>query len=144
MVLFASRHVPRLNVLDKDLLEKSHVPILTYRDKKYLLKNIKFTPLKNIHSKTSFVDLLWKNSYYFNHPIPFWSGSMQMIHEKQTKEKYNKDNITFLPIIDLNPTDMNCILSTSTYLSNLAYKHNQSTIVTFDQPLYFGKVAKLC
>ena len=41
---FASRHVPRLNVLDKDLLGKSHVPILTYRDKKYLLKNIKFTP----------------------------------------------------------------------------------------------------
>ena len=50
---------------------------------------------------------------------------------------YTRDSILFLPIIDLNPSDMTCILSTLTFLSKLAANCNQPSIVTFDQPLYW-------
>ena len=48
----------------------------------------------------------------------------------------------FLPIIDLMPKNMNCILSTFKFVSNLAYSLGQPTITTFDQPL-FWKASKI-
>ena len=80
--------------------------------------------------------MLWKVSYHFKNQIPIWSGIIQLIHESQKKDDYGKDNITFLPIIDLNPTDMSCILPTQSFLSNLAHQNNQPTIIAFDQLLY--------
>ena len=64
---------------------------------------------------------------------------MQLIHENQNSNHHEKDNVTFLPIIDLDPTDMSCILSTLSFLSNLAKQNNQTTIVAFDQPLYLKR-----
>ena len=75
--------------------------------------------------------------YHYKNPIPIWSGTIQLIHESQKKDDYEKDNITFLPIIDLNPTDMSCILSTLSFLSKLAHQNNRPTIIAFDQPLYW-------
>ena len=62
---------------------------------------------------------------------------MLLIHENQNKENYRKDCITFLPIIDLDPNNMSCILSTPSFLSNLAHQNNMPTVVAFDQPLYW-------
>ena len=43
----------------------------------------------------------------------------------------------FLAMIDMNPGDKICILSTLDYLCNLSSKHNMPTIITFDQPLFW-------
>ena len=42
-----------------------------------------------------------------------------------------------LPIIDLDPTDMNCIYSTLLFITNQATSlHVDTPVVTFDQPLW--------
>jgi hypothetical protein len=66
-----------------------------------------------------------------------WSGTMQMVLEGDTHGVFD---ITFLPMIDLNPRDLNCIFSTLMLFSKEASRHNQTTIITFDQPLYWKAV----
>ena len=61
---------------------------------------------------------------------------MQLMYDDK-KTKYYKDKIVFLPIIDADPTDMSCILSTITFLSNLAEMNKKPAIITFDQPLFW-------
>ncbi len=43
----------------------------------------------------------------------------------------------FLPIIDMNPTDVSCIYSTLLFVSEHAHRHNVKPIITFDQPLWW-------
>jgi hypothetical protein len=62
---------------------------------------------------------------------------MQMVLEGDTQ---GVSDITFLPIIDLNPSDLNCIFSTLMFVSKEASRHNRTTIITFDQPLYWKAV----
>ena len=45
--------------------------------------------------------------------------------------------ITFLPIIDMQPTNMTCIYSTLHFVSNLAAKYKVKPVLTFDQPLWW-------
>ena len=60
--------------------------------------------------------------------------SMQMVH---VGEYPGQSSVTFLPMIDMNPSDMSCIFSTLSFISDHAIKYNQTPIVTFDQPLYW-------
>ena len=60
-----------------------------------------------------------------------------MIYDKQNSTEYHKDNIVFLPIIDLYPGDMSCIYSTLSFLSTFGEKYKKPSIITFDQPLYW-------
>ena len=45
--------------------------------------------------------------------------------------------ITFLPMIDIQPTNMTCIYSTLHFVSNLAAKYKVKPVLTFDQPLWW-------
>lgn len=47
-----------------------------------------------------------------------------------------QSSVAFLPMIDMNPSDMSCILSTLHYVSAHARKQDQFLVITFDQPLY--------
>ena len=49
-----------------------------------------------------------------------WSGFMQNITQGCSTQR--KDQISFLPIIDLNPSDENCIYITLHYVCNQANK----------------------
>lgn len=60
---------------------------------------------------------------------------MHLLHKEC--EHPGKSSILFLPMIDMNPGDKTCILSTLDYLCKLASKHNMSAIITFDQPLFW-------
>ena len=42
----------------------------------------------------------------------------------------------FLPIIDLPPTDMNCIYSTLKFIKKQSESVSKRPVITFDQPLY--------
>ena len=48
---------------------------------------------------SSHVDLLYKLSRYFNNPVPFWSGCMQLIYDKQPTENCETSSVYFLPIL---------------------------------------------
>ncbi|KAK6171157.1 hypothetical protein SNE40_019405 [Patella caerulea] len=67
-------------------------------------------------------------------PTPGWSGFMQTVEDGPHP---GKSSFTFLPMIDLNPSDMSCIYSTLHYINNLARKYNVTPTVNFDQPLYW-------
>ena len=65
-------------------------------------------------------------------PRHAWHGMMQLIHKG---EHPSVSSVMILPIIDLNPSDMNCVYSTLPYISTHARCHNVAPIVTFDQLL---------
>ena len=64
---------------------------------------------------------------------------MQVTFDKQN-EFAQKDQILFLPIIYLSPSNMTCIQLTLEFLSNLSIKIKKSCIITFDQPLYWKSI----
>ncbi|GFR94043.1 hypothetical protein ElyMa_000908800 [Elysia marginata] len=48
-----------------------------------------------------------------------------------------QSTIIFLPMIDMQPTNMSCIYSTLLFVSNLAAEYRVNPILTFDQPLWW-------
>ena len=63
-----------------------------------------------------------------------WSGFMQSVC---TGEHTSSASKSFLPIVNLQPTDVNCVYSTLVFICNQARSMNISTpCVTFDQPLF--------
>ncbi|GFO48676.1 hypothetical protein PoB_007518100 [Plakobranchus ocellatus] len=48
-----------------------------------------------------------------------------------------QSTITFLPIIDMQPTNMSCVYSTLHFVSNLTAKYKVKPVLTFDQPLWW-------
>ena len=80
------------------------------------------------------VDIFWEMSFRFHKSTPSWQGMMHLLHKEC---KYlGKSLVQFLPMIDMNPGDKTCILSTLDYLCSLSSKH-MLTIITFDQPLFW-------
>ena len=63
-----------------------------------------------------------------------WSALCQMVY----KEPFpGKSSVAFLPMIDMDPSDMTCIYSTLNYVSKEARRHNSDPVLTFDQPLHW-------
>ena len=82
-------------------------------------------------------DIIWHSASITStesKPRANWSGYMQNIsHGKHSP----KAKVTFLPIIDLNPSDYTCIYSTLLFIIEQSKKLNIETpSVTFDQPLW--------
>ena len=84
---------------------------------------------------TANLDVLWKTSLLFDTMRPAWAGMMQVIHQGNHK---GKSSITFLPMIDMNQSDVTCVSSTLKFVSEHGQRHNiANPIVTFDQPLWW-------
>ena len=81
------------------------------------------------------VDICWEMSFRFHQSTPSWQGMMHLLHKEC--EYPGKSSVQFLPMIDMNPGDKTCILSTLDYLCSLSSKHNMPTIITFDEPLFW-------
>ena len=74
-------------------------------------------------------------------PKPGWAGMMQMIQ----KGPYpGQSSVYFLPMIDMNPTDLSCIYSTLMFVSEQAKQHGTEPVLTFDQPLYWKALTIIC
>eukprot|EP00112_Aurelia_sp_Birch-Aquarium-sp1_P015562 Seg3462.1 transcript_id=Seg3462.1/GoldUCD/mRNA.D3Y31 product="hypothetical protein" protein_id=Seg3462.1/GoldUCD/D3Y31 len=65
---------------------------------------------------------------------PAWSGMMPAVH---VGEHPRKASIKFLPLIDMNPSDMSCVCSTMMYVCEQARHQGCTPILTFDQPLWW-------
>ena len=59
---------------------------------------------------------------------------MQLVHRGNHP---GKSSVMFLPMIDMNPSDVTCVYSTLRYIWDHAHRHDVSPIITFDQPLWW-------
>ena len=80
------------------------------------------------------LDLLWKVSWPLRSPRPGWSGMMQAVCNGIYP---GQSTFTFLPMIDMDPTNMSCIYSTLHFVASLAKQYNCTPVLTFDQPLWW-------
>ena len=80
------------------------------------------------------VDFTWKIVWPLRSPRPLWSGMMQTCHEG---EHPGKPSITFLPMIDMDPSDMSCVYSTLVFVCDEAFIRGVTPVVIFVQPLWW-------
>ncbi|KAL8575683.1 hypothetical protein ACOMHN_055872 [Nucella lapillus] len=87
-----------------------------------------------VEDRTRKLDLLWKVSWPLRSPRLGWSGMMQTICSGAYP---GKSSFTFLPMIDMDPTNMSCIFSTLHFVSSVASRYDCTPVLTFDQPLWW-------
>ena len=84
------------------------------------------------------LDMLWKMSLDTGVERPGWFGFMQMV---ENGEFPGVSSTHYLPIINLDPTNMTCVYSTLKFIQRHAKLYNVTPVVTFDQPLYWKALA---
>ena len=124
--------IPRVSVTTEDIAAVGKVNIKHLISEYDGSQSLQYKKLEQYDTEdpTSHVEVLWRISMSLRLPRPAWHGMMQLIHKGEHPSALS---VMFLPIIDLNPIDMNCIYSTLRYISTHARRHNIAPIVTFDQ-----------
>jgi len=132
--------LPRLKKLLKvdEITESKGIPLRQYiHEGRQALASVKLTKLKDLPEsihRSKNAGLIWQMGYLFKKEQPQWSGFMQA---NLSGNHPGKANFSFLPIINLNPSDESCIYSTLVFIENQAKALKIPTpCVTFDQPLY--------
>ncbi|KAJ8049891.1 hypothetical protein HOLleu_02834 [Holothuria leucospilota] len=130
--------IPRLtNLLTAGGLEDNKIAIRYYRYLKGKSLPLVFRklPLVEIaneqHGK---LDTLWKVSWSFRPRSPGWSGMMQALRKG---DHPGKSSVHFLPMLDLDPSDMTCIYSTLHFVATESNRQGTVPVVTFDQSLWW-------
>ncbi|VDI23946.1 Hypothetical predicted protein [Mytilus galloprovincialis] len=135
-------HIPRLDVTTEEILACGQINMYHYNaDKHKGFTSLKFPELQSLKDRVLNnswqIDALRHVTRQLKSPIPEWSGTMQMFQQgSSTGVSY----ITFVPMIDLNPSDMSCIYSTLTFISKKASRQGRIPVLTFDQPLYWKSI----
>ncbi|ESN98242.1 hypothetical protein HELRODRAFT_177122 [Helobdella robusta] len=139
------KRLARVNVARIAL--KTHVPMLRYYAPNIpVLSKLKFKPLIQLQYPYSLPastnhDLLWQFGVYNRGEAdsqPNWSGYMQDVN---IGEHSLSADIRMQLILDQNPNDRSCILSTLSYVRNQASKLQiETACITFDQPLWIKAV----
>ena len=127
--------IPRVTVTAEDVAAVGKVNIEHFISESNDSQSLQYQKLERYGNEdpTRNAEVLWRISMTLRSPRPSWNGMMQMIHKG---EHPGLSSVTFLPIIDLNPSDTTCVYSTLRYISSHARRHNVVPIVTFDQPLW--------
>ena len=140
---FTQIDVQRKLISNEDINRLAKINVLHYYEESNTESIFKYENIKMSSIMTSSPEeFLWQYSWFFKDPLPSWSGSMKLIHSHTPLKHAGKASITILSIIDLMPSDMNCIFSTLKFVSNHAYSLEKPTIIKFDQPL-FWKASKI-
>ncbi len=131
-----SNPIPRVNVTPRDISSIGHVPIHYYRGESLGMNAVTYGKLHDMKASdpTAHLDILWKTSIMFGVPKPAWSGMMQLLH---CGKHPGKSSVMFLPMINMNPSDVTCVYSTLKFIQEHAHRHDVTPIVTFDQPLWW-------
>ncbi|KAJ8890708.1 hypothetical protein PR048_010217 [Dryococelus australis] len=93
--------------------------------------NLKFQLIPSREVTHVGIDLLWKTAWHLRLCTPGWSGTMECIHPSNC----GKSTVVILLIINLQLSDITCILSTMKYVCHLSKTQDIYPICTFDQPL---------
>ena len=104
-----TKPIPRVKVTYKDVAIVGRVPLHFHKEERSGTWAIKFENLCSFKAQNQEADLdiLWKSSTLFGSPRPSWSGMMQFVHDG---DHPGKSSVMFLPMIDMNPTDVSCIV----------------------------------
>ena len=89
--------------------------------------------LSNVN-KTWKLDFLCSLVWPIRSPKPNWSGLMQTISKGSHP---GKSSVAFLPMIDMDPTNMSCVYSTLKFVEAQCKRQHTTPIITFDQPLWW-------
>lgn len=131
-----SKSIPRVKVSAEDIKQVGRINI-KYFQSQHTGKSVttyKELAAMEVSDPTDQIDLLWDVSLMLESRRPAWSGMMQSFHKGA---HHGISSILFLPIIDLDPGNMSCILSTLTYISDQAKRYGVDPVITFDQPLFW-------
>ena len=134
-----SRVVPRKLVTPDKIIKQGRIKTTQYNYPK-VQRPLTYDDLSPLNAITSsgepkmLTDILWKVSPFLKWPRPGWAGFMQMVHKGNHP---GKATTVFLPMIDLDPSDVTCIYSTLLFLSDQARKQHVTPVITFDQPLWW-------
>ena len=131
----SNNRIPRMKVSLRDLASVGRVPIRFHKEESIGMTAIMYEKLYKLkaHDPTANLDILWKTLILFRSSRPSWSGIMQFV---QKGDHPGMSSVMFLSMINVNPSDATCIYSTLKFLAEHAKRHNASTVVTFDQPLW--------
>ena len=132
--------IPRKLVMPEDIAAVGKIDIKYFKiepDEMFVLKYNQLQTYDYPADPSNNVDVLYSISRSLKPLSPSWSGTMQMVHSGQHP---GKSSILFLPLIDMNPSDLTCIYSTLCYISSHAISHKVTPIVTFDQPLWLKAI----
>ena len=130
--------VPRLridsasNVLNDAQIEIRYYKLLSGENQLLLYK--KLPPIDENYDNSRKVDIMWKMSWPLRPQRHGWSETMQAICHGDYP---GKASIHFLPMLDMDPTDMSCIFSTLHFVADENRRHGTVPILTFDQPLWW-------
>lgn len=90
--------------------------------------------LSSVHDSTANMEFLLKITKPLCYKMPSWSGFMQAV---QRGSNPGMSSVIFLPMIDLNPSDLTCIYPTLRFVTEQTSKLNVLPVVTLDQPVYW-------
>ena len=132
------RQIRRKDVSTKEIETLGEVNILYYNhSRSNTMNTMRFEELHPEHLSVCTglkVDLVMKVARPLRPPIPGWSATMQMICKGEFP---GPSSFQFLPIIDLNASDISCVYSTLNFIDAEARRYQKVPVVTFDQPLYW-------
>jgi len=134
--MVVDKPVQRTSVSEEDILKVGKISIryvVSHHTSKPPLTYKELTAME-ITDPTAHIDLLWDMSFFVRPSRPSWSGMMQTVHHH---EHPGKSSVLFLPMIDMNSSDMSCIYSTLHYVCKQAKSYGVTPVVTFDQPLWW-------
>ena len=103
--------IPRVTVSAEDLAAVGRINIHHFSATDASINDLVYQrlPKVDVEDATSNVDLLWKTSLLLRSPRLCWSGVMQHVQHGMHPEP---STIKFLPMIDMDPSDLTCIYST--------------------------------
>jgi hypothetical protein len=113
-----------------------YIPPTTKALSKVILKEVKDLMQPFQLPATVNLDLVWQSGWLFRDSAkqPYWSGFMQHVC---SGDHAPVSEVRPLPIIDLNPSDENCVFTTLSFVAQQTEKLNIETpCITFDQPLW--------
>ncbi|CAH3187344.1 unnamed protein product [Porites lobata] len=128
--------IPRCSTTAAEIANIGKIDIHYYKtanDVKVPLVYEKLPCLSNVN-KTWKLDFLCSLVWPIRSPKPNWSGLMQTVSKGSHP---GKSSVTFLPMIDMDPTNMSCIYSTLKFVEAQCKRQHTTPIITFDQPLWW-------
>ncbi|VDI67384.1 tripartite motif-containing protein 63 [Mytilus galloprovincialis] len=129
--------IPRTDVNIEELKEIGKIDIRPYKLDKETHTSLKFMKLNQVNATSYSESLSLLSRTVWPIKSTGWSALCQMVYGGVFP---GKSSIVYLPMIDMNPSDLTCINSTLHFISKEARRHNADPVVTFDQPLYWKAV----
>ena len=133
------RIVRRIETSNEDLVAIGKIDVTYYTQFENNMDQLVFKQLSEIVDGNDFdeLDFLIKIARPLKVDSPGWSGIMQTVQHGHFP---GKSSVLFLPMINMNPSDLSCIYSTLTFIVRQCQLNDSTPVITFDQPLYWKAI----